>query len=235
MKNNFFKLPFLFDGGLLLQDLETAAKSVWSDHFNQKDYDGKWTSISLRSASGKETDIYSNPGIAQYSDTPLLKKCPYFQSIIDLFKCETEAIRLLSLAPGSNVKEHRDNGLSYRFGEFRLHIPIVTDAAVEFMVAGENIPMKKGECWYADFDLPHSVRNDSKQERIHLVMDAKRNAWTDELFAAAGYDFEAERKKNDHSVETKKQMIEQLRYMKTPVAEEMIKKLEQEIAAANAS
>src|SRR6218665_2198527 len=119
MNNHFFKLPFLFETDLLLQDLETAAKSVWSDHFNQKDYDGKWTSISLRSATGNETDIYATPGIATYSDTPLLKQCAYFQSIINLFECEKESVRLLSLAPGSNIKTHRDNGLSYRFGEFR--------------------------------------------------------------------------------------------------------------------
>ena len=232
MKNNFFKIPFSFEEKLLLLDLEICMKSLWSDHFNQRDYDGKWTSISLRSATGSEKDIYSNPGAVGYSDTPLLKKCSYFQSVIDLFECEKESIRLLSLAPGSNIKEHRDNGLGYRFGEFRLHIPIVTDAAVEFIVGGENIPMKKGECWYADFDLPHSVRNDSEQERIHLVIDGKRNAWTDELFAKAGYDFEEEKRKNDPSVETKKQMIEQLRYMKTPTAENMIRKLEMEIATA---
>ena len=106
----------------------------------------------------------------------------------------------------------------------------MTDAAVVFIVDGHPIPMQQGECWYADFDRPHSVKNESAQERIHLVIDGKRNGWTDTLFAAAGYDFEAERRQLDHSVATKKQMIEQLRFMKTPAAEAIIQRLEQEIA-----
>jgi len=162
-----------------------------------------------------------------------MNQCLYFKKIIDEFLFEKENIRLLCLKPNSIIKEHRDMGLAYHFGSFRLHIPLQTENSIEFIVGEKNIPMKEGECWYADFDQPHSVRNESLKERIHLVIDGKRNAWTDQLFADPGYDFEEEKKQNDYSVETKKQMIEQLRFIKTLVANEMIHKLELELLSTS--
>jgi len=231
MKNIFLKMPFLFEEELLAEDLETCLKAQWKEHFNGNDYSGSWNAIALRSQSGKADDIHAHESGLPFEDTSLLSECAYFTKILSEMKFEKQTVRLLRLAPGSVIKEHRDNGLGYRFGEFRLHVPVQTESTVEFIVGGKNIPMKEGECWYADFDLPHSVRNDSDKARVHLVIDGKRNAWTDELFAAAGYDFELEKKQNDLPLETKKQMIEQLRFMKTATAEEMIKRLESEIAA----
>ncbi|MCW3085052.1 MAG: Aspartyl/Asparaginyl beta-hydroxylase [Bacteroidetes bacterium] len=229
--NDSLLLPLKTDVKKLESDLQICLEARWKEHFNDRDYSGSWTAIALRSQSGNAEDINAHNSDEPFIDTLLMNECAYFKTILDELKFEKETIRLLRLQPGSVIKEHRDRGLSYRFGCFRLHIPIVTDAAVAFMVGGKNIPMKKGECWYADFDLLHSVNNESAQERIHLVIDGKRNEWTDKLFAAAGYDFEEEKQKNDPSVETKKQMIEQLRSMKTPAADEVIRKLEMEIAA----
>lgn len=233
--NNSLCLKKNIDVRSLNSDLETCLQAQWKEHFNQNDYSGSWTVISLRSQSGNAQDIFANDSALPFIDTPLLGQCPYFKELLDGLLFEKETVRLLRLAPGSVVKPHRDMGLAYRFGCFRLHVPLATHAKVEFIVGGENIPMQEGECWYADFDQTHSVNNDSPQERIHLVIDGKRNSWTDRLFADAGYDFEEEKRKTDYSLETKKQMIEQLRLMKTEVANDMIKKLEQEIGSSNFS
>ena len=229
MTNSAFKLPFSFDEHLLLEDLDSCLKTAWSEHFNRQDYDGKWTSISLRSASGKETDIYSHPNTAAYTNTPVLEKCAYFKSIIDLFECEKEAVRLLSLAAGSVVKEHRDNHAGYESGVFRIHVPIRTNAQVAFFVDGEVVPMKTGECWYANVNLPHSVRNDGTTDRIHLVIDCKRNEWSDNLFKAMGYDFEFEKQQADYDQETKLKMIEELSRLDTPVSRQLLEQLQNEL------
>lgn len=227
--NNSLCLPIKLDIQKLNIDLQICMKAQWKEHFNANDYLGSWTVIALRSQTGNAQDILANNSDLPFKDTSLMLACTYIKEIIDQMPFEKETIRLLQLQPGSFVKEHRDRGLAYRFGVFRLHIPIITDAFVEFKVGGKNIEMKQGECWYGDFDLPHSVCNDSKQARIHLVIDGKRNTWTDELFTKAGYDFEEEKRKQDYTVETKKQMIEQLRFMKTDAANEIIMKLELEI------
>ena len=227
--NDSLQIELAIDVQKLNADLHICLQTQWKEHFNDQDYMGSWTAIALRSQSGNAQDIFANDTDQPFVNTPLLFSCTYFQELLEQLLFEKETVRLLRLQPGSIVKEHRDNGLAYRFGCFRLHIPIVTAAAVSFKVGGKNIPMKQGECWYADFDLPHSVINDSEQERIHLVIDGKRNAWTDELFAKAGYDFEEEKRKNDYSIETKLKMIEQFRLMNTPASDIMIKKLEAEI------
>ncbi len=232
--NNSLRIKKDIDVQRLNADLETCLKAQWKEHFNQNDYSGSWTVIALRSQTGNAEDILANDSEQPFIDTPLLAQCHYFKELLDAMLFEKETVRLLRLQPGSVVKPHRDMGLAYRFGCFRLHIPLATHTSVEFMVGGENIPMKEGECWYADFDQTHSVNNESSQERIHLVIDGKRNDWTDRLFADAGYDFEEEKRRIDYSLETKKQMIEQLRQMKTDVADEMIKKLELEIGNSTA-
>ncbi len=226
MKNAFFKLPFLFDEQRLLRNLETCLKLHWKSHFNTQDYDGSWTSIALRSPSGNENDINTFTTDSSFSDTPLLEKCGYFKEIIAGFNCEKETVRLLCLNPNSFVKEHNDFQLGYEYGFFRLHIPIKTSPEISFRVGGHEIPMRSGECWYANFHLPHSVENNGKIARIHLVIDCLRNDWSDELFEKIGFDFaEAERIISPDDA-TKKLMIERLKEMNTPKANELIKEYE---------
>lgn len=227
--NSFFRLPINIDEQKLNADLHICLNAQWKEHFNTRDYSGSWTAIALRSQSGNAQDIVANVSELPFVDTSLLKECSYFNEILKQLKFEKETVRLLRLEPGSVIKEHRDMGLAYRFGCFRLHIPIVTEAAVAFIVGGKNIPMQKGECWYADFDLPHSVQNDSKKERIHLVIDGKRNAWTDELFKSAGYDFKMEKEQLQPKYDEKTidNMIENLERINTETSRKMIADLQE--------
>jgi hypothetical protein len=227
--NSSLSLPISIDEKKLLNDLQICLKPQWKEHFNTKDYSGSWTAISLRSQTGKEQDILANNSTLPFVNTPLLEKCNYLREIINQFQCEKETVRLLRLQPDSVIKEHRDLGLAYRFGCFRLHIPIITDASVAFMVGGKNIPMQKGECWYADFDLLHSVKNDSKHERIHLVIDGKRNEWTDALFKKAGYDFELEQQQLQPAYDeaTINNIVSSLERINTETSKKMILDLQE--------
>jgi quercetin dioxygenase-like cupin family protein len=229
--NRFFKLPVQFHVNQLQSELELCEKEQWKAHFNQADYNGDWTSIALRSASGRADDIYSHPLNIHFTNTPLLERCTYLRSVIDWFDCEKETVRLLSLAPGSEIREHTDPQTGYEYGIFRIHVPILTDAEVEFCVDGTNLDMQAGDCWYANFHLPHSVANRSQRRRVHLVIDARRNAWSDRIFEKAGYDFALEERQKDHDKETKQRMIDELALMDTPAARDLIARLRQEIEA----
>jgi hypothetical protein len=222
-----FKLPYIFDEQKLLEDLAICQKKDWMLHFNQNDFTGNWSSFSLRSISGKESDILATPN-ASFQDTPTLAKCKYFNEIINSFKCQKEAVRLLSLSPNSFIKEHTDEAGGYEDGFFRIHIPIQTNQKVIFRVNGKILPMLVGESWYANFSLPHYVSNAGENDRIHLVIDCLRNEWSDVLFAQNGYDFEEE-KKSRYDTKTKLLMIEQLSMLKTETAENLIAQLKMEI------
>ncbi|MCC6279863.1 MAG: aspartyl/asparaginyl beta-hydroxylase domain-containing protein [Saprospiraceae bacterium] len=224
MDNRFFKLNFRFDPERMQADLATCEARQWTDHFNKKDYVGDWTGIALRSASGKTGDLSAHVN-QEFEDTPLLNSCPYFREILDQLLFEKETVRLLALAPGSVIHEHRDHGLGYTHGCFRLHIPIITDEKVLFTVGGMQMHMDVGECWYANFDLPHSIRHEGTVRRVHLVIDGKRNAWTDAVFQEAGYDFEAEKKAKMVDPETAAEMITHLQLIDSDAARAIIEEL----------
>src|SRR5690606_2115612 len=230
METAFLKLLFRFSEEKLLNDLEICKKYNFTSHFNKNDYSGDWTSIALRSQTGEVNNIFALPqGEESYKNTELLQKCGYFEEIINSFECEKESIRLLNLKPGSVIKEHTDYNLGYEDGIFRIHIPITTNEGVHFFINSEEVKMLPGECWYGNFNLPHSVRNDGESDRIHLVMDCLRNEWSNNLFSESGYNFEIENKKPEYSRETKLQMIEQLKLMNTETSKKMIAELQKEL------
>jgi len=226
--NRCFKLPLLFDPDALLKDLRACEAMEWPPHFHTEDYAGLWSGLALRSASGKADDIYSHPGSATRLDTPLLGLCPYIAGIFDAFECEIESARLLRLAPGALIKEHRDLHTGYQFDVFRVHIPIETSRQVRFLLGGQALDMRAGECWYADFSLPHSVENCGDSARTNLILDCKRNGWSDQLFRQAGYDFEAEARSRRLDSATRAMVIARLSTMKSETAERLIKQLEAE-------
>ncbi len=227
MPTAFLKLPFQFSEDKLLEDLEVCKNYNFYLHFNKQDYSGQWKSIALRSLNGEMDNNFALAAEGQkFQDTALLQKCTYFNVIINSFKCEKESIRILNLKAGSVIKEHTDDNLGYGDGFFRIHIPITTNSCVRFFINGEQVKMLPGECWYGNFNLPHSVRNEGETDRFHLVMDCVRNAWSDKLFSEMGYEFECENAPVEYSRDTKLKMIEQLRLMDTDTARTLIADLQ---------
>lgn len=224
----FLELPLSLDIKSLLGDLSICKSYSFVPHINTFDYAGSWDSIALRSHDGQATNIYAKEGNKEdYMDTELLQQCKYFQKLLSGFNCELESVRLLNLAAGSVIKPHRDFGLAYRFGCFRLHIPLVTNPEVIFHFGEEAITMATGSCWYADFDGVHSVENRGNTDRIHLVIDGKRNDWTDSLFKEAGYDFDQDQLEYD--ISTKRRMLEELKLRDDPVSQEISEAIKREL------
>jgi hypothetical protein len=170
MNDNFLELPLIFEPSKLEYDHRICIQK----------YSADWKSISLRSYSGNETDVLSKPGI-QYKDTALISECSYFKQVLSSFKCELESARLLRLEAGTFIYEHCKQPFRYEDGYFRVYIPIQTNPRVSFRVNSNLIFMKPGECWYVNCNQPHSISNNGNADLIHLVVDARRNEWTDSL------------------------------------------------------
>lgn len=79
-------------------------------------------------------------------------------------------VLLIKLEAGKDVTEHVDNG-DYLSTVRRYHIPLITNDKVFYTVNSETISMKKGECWEINNLKPHSVINNSNEDRIHLLID----------------------------------------------------------------
>lgn len=220
------QLPFQFDVSKLQSELKSILKTKWIPHFNKDGYDGKWNSIALYAKDGDPSNIFATDG-DHLKETTILNNSPYFKEVINQFKCPLLSVRLLKLEKGAFIKPHRDYKLGYEDDNFRLHIPIITNKDVDFVLDGLKLEMKEGECWYTNVNYIHSVSNKGKSDRIHLVIDGKRNSWSDDLFfSLAPKESFFPEQKSSYSLETMKGIIEELKLINTEGALETIQELQ---------
>ncbi len=180
------RLPLDFDATALAGEALSLADEAWVPHFNQSIYEGAWTGVALRSVGGVETQLYPDPAAqAPFADTETLGRLPAFGTALAQFRCPLLAARLLSLAPGAVINEHRDYKLGWEDGEIRVHVPVVTSPEVEFVLDGRRVELAAGEAWYLNLSLPHRVANRSPVTRIHLVIDCVVDGWLSELLREA--------------------------------------------------
>ena len=223
------QLPYQFNHSLLKKELAILDSRAWQLHYQKTHYEGEWTALPLRSIGGLSDHVIISPVKgSNYEDTVFLKESAYLQEVLAHFKCPLLAVRLLKLHAGAVIKEHRDAELSFEHGEIRLHIPVITHEEVEFYLDKERMVLKEGECWYMNFNLPHSILNKSKTDRVHLVIDAEVNDWVKDLFSKP-LSHKKMTEEPGHTVAEKKQMIALLRQMSSPSSARMADELEADI------
>lgn len=166
----------------LVRELERLNELPWVPHVNQRDYRGSWDVLPLRclsrhSGSHPILQGFMHEGEGAWQDLPVLVCVPVLHKLLTDIPAPLKSARLMRLAPGAEIKPHRDAGLAWEFGEARLHLALRTDPLVIFRVGGQQVTMREGELWYMNADLEHSVVNASNQERVHLVVDCEVNDW----------------------------------------------------------
>lgn len=223
-----------FDADLMAADIKRLHDTLWKEHYNLNNYKGSWSTIQLRSLDGNpenniaihQSALHENQ---QYRDTVLLKSCPNIKTVIDFFRMEKLSIRLMKLNAGAVIKPHFDYDLSFEEGEVRIHIPITTNAGVEFFLEEDKLFMPAGSCWYLNLSLTHRVNNFGPTDRIHLVIDGKVNDWVKNLFSR-GKHLEtvigAVIKEPAYSIDDNLKIIKQLRLMNTEVANKIADEME---------
>ena len=188
------RLPFSFDADQLRADLDRVVGGEWVDHLVRQTYEGDWDVLPLRFTAGAThpvMQIYADPTATRFEDGPLLGQTPYFRAVIARFECPVQSVRLMRLTAGSVIKEHRDHDLAAEWGTARIHIPIITNADVEFLVNRTPVTMEPGSAWYLRLSDPHSVANRGTSDRVHLVIDCTANDWLiGQLRAVAANDSE---------------------------------------------
>lgn len=180
------KLPFHFDPLQLQSDSAVFAAEEWVPHFNRPVYEGVWSGIALRALPGAHVALFPDPGAkAAFVDTEAMARMRHIPQVLDALACPKNSVRLLKLAAGSSIRRHRDYYLGPEDGEVRLHVPVCTNADVDFVLDGQRVPMAPGELWFLNFNKYHSVDNRSSVDRIHLVIDCVVNDWLRQLLGGA--------------------------------------------------
>lgn len=157
-----------------------------------------------------------NSSTKDYVNLPILKNLKYITQVLDSIEAPKDSVRFLKLASGSEIKAHKDYDLVFWDGFVRLHIPIITNKKVRFMLDGEMLNMKPGECWFGDFSKTHSVVNEGESDRIHLVIDCQVNDWLKAQFEMCGILSSGEKAPDPldfHSDDSKRMMIKELERM----------------------
>jgi Aspartyl/Asparaginyl beta-hydroxylase len=213
-----------------LSEEAAALPDLWSPHFQKAHYEGGWTALPLRAIGGDMAEplpfaLGTNP--AEYAATPMLERCPAFGDFLASLLCPVMSARLLNLRPGGVIKPHRDPDLAFENGEARIHVPIFTNAAVDFAIEDQRVVMEPGTSWYINANLSHRAANHGDTDRIHLVVDCGVNDWLRDRFAVAKVSYSVIRR-DPREV---RQMIELLREMNTPASLALIAQLEEEISA----
>lgn len=212
---------------LLQNEVKKLLSETWIPHFNRVHYQGNWDVISLFSPGGKSDIAFPElMGEKKYARTTILEGMPEMQHFLKKFECEVGSVRLLRLSSGAVIKPHKDHQLAFEKGEARLHVPIFTNEQVAFVLAGERIQMRSGECWYINANLTHQVSNLGPTDRIHLVIDCKVNKWLSLLFDCS----EVKQKKESKDPEMLKQMIALLEEHHHQASIQLIKTLKQELS-----
>lgn len=189
------KFPFQFDSNRMLAELETIeSRYNWLAHPDVTVTNkGDWTSIALISSTGEFTGSESLRYRGNEQDaqpTELLLTSSYLKEVVGSFQTLVHRARLMSLLPGTVIKEHRDYGAqrySYERNYMRVHIPIRTHEQVAWRLRGQKVPMAPGDAWYINVCQPHSVENLSNVNRVHLVLDIKVNDWVKGFFPEATF------------------------------------------------
>jgi hypothetical protein len=181
------RLPLAFDPQQLQADLGRFSAEDWVPHFNRPIYEGDWSGIALRALPGADVALFSDPfAKAAFADSAAMQRLSYIPSVLEAIPCPKNSVRLLKLAAGSSIRRHRDYYLGPEDGEVRLHVPVRTNADVDFVLDDQRVPMAEGELWFLNFNKYHSVDNRSREDRIHLVIDCVVNGWLRQLLEGSG-------------------------------------------------
>ena len=159
-----------------------------------------WTALSVHGYGPNPADIYK-PGFVK-SDINIDSKLEWtslanepvmspIREIISRLPCQFERIRLLKLAAGKSLRKHNDNIDQDIESKkiVRIHVPIRTNSEVVFTMYendedydGEKLNLKAGHFYYLDVTKPHSVSNNSNEDRYHLVVDCYVNRELEAIF-----------------------------------------------------
>ncbi|MCB2114385.1 MAG: aspartyl/asparaginyl beta-hydroxylase domain-containing protein [Parvularculaceae bacterium] len=155
-----------------------ATREQWlEEQLRQKSFDvhAKTHSIIMLFVEGwPELRISKHSGWAQYSKYAL----PVIQDIIRRhYSIHGTVIRAVfaKLLAGMSIDEHFDDHPSFAIGH-RIHVPLVTNDEVDFVIAGEHFNLKEGVAYeVSNLDF-HYVANPSREDRIHMIFDYVEDA-----------------------------------------------------------
>lgn len=162
------------DVSAILALLETKTAAEWAENaMRQQNFTVHRHTESLVlkwcANNAADTPVETTRHFADFE--PLLR--PILDQIDSTYGYDRPVIRkamFAKLKAGGQIPDHCDGAVALRMVH-RIHIPIITNDSVHFFINDIDHSMKVGEIAEIDNTRFHSVRNDSQEDRIHLIID----------------------------------------------------------------
>lgn len=107
-------------------------------------------------------------------------------------------VRVTCLRAGAKSLVHRDSDDNEYMA--RIHIPLFTNKKCVFLCDGQTLHMAKGKAYAVWVNLWHQIRNDSDEDRYHLLCD-----FYDTKGVTKGFKYEADIEQlENHAVQVRK-------------------------------
>lgn len=149
----------------IVWDEHTIRQSLFEPHKHTQTLEIMWDVESLQNNKiGKIHSNYYKLNMESFLD----KLKPIYE--IAYGKGYFVRVLLVKLKANTNISSHIDSGESL-INCKRTHIPIITNDLVTFTIDGESKHLKEGEIWEINNTKEHSVDNNGKMDRIHLIID----------------------------------------------------------------
>ncbi len=136
-----------------------------------------WEAIPLHTIDGKignESTIPVDITNKEFKPNIVLQKCDYFREILNDLDTDIYLVRIMKLKAGGYIAPHKDIVLQNNV--IRCHLPIITNPDVNLYMDNVKYYLEPGNLYFINArNKIHYVKNDSKFDRISLVIDLKLN------------------------------------------------------------
>jgi uncharacterized protein (TIGR03032 family) len=182
LDTEFIKLPLRFEVERLNTEVMRFHETEWRAH--PQGHPGN-SALPLIAAHG---DPANDATKGPMRPTAHLDRCPYLRQVLAAFDTVLGRTRLMRLDGNAEAVSHTDTNY-YWMQRVRIHVPILTDPAVQFVCGGRSLHMVAGEAWIFDTWKRHNVLNPNPTQRIHLVVDTVGSASFWDLVARGEWPF----------------------------------------------
>lgn len=131
-------------------------------------------------------DRIGKPGFTAEHDSvwyPAYGRLPALRGLIFPLMGMVEGERLggvliTKIPPGAGIATHVDGGWHVEYYD-KFYVSLRSSPGAKFICRDEVLEPQPGECWRFDNRLPHSVQNDSSEDRITLIVCIRTHKYQD--------------------------------------------------------
>jgi hypothetical protein len=154
--------------------IDTTRQETYKPHRDTQMFQLRYMDYDWNSFSGIKPEYHNVNKIND--DLAHLRLLEIFYDLEQEYDCTVVRAELVNMLANTSIRTHLDGGDMLNVSR-RCHIPIITNSDVSFTVLDNTVNMLEGQCYEINNGMPHSVKNNSDFDRVHLIIDLLPNKY----------------------------------------------------------